>query len=220
MMDDNETIADVIAEARDKYTVHECNQCTWRKCCSKGFGSEKCGKLRESIFLKLGIEDGYFAQLLDRLEAARKRELFTKARKTDNSGAAVYTNDNSGDCAKLREALKAARVAIEAAKEKMGVDNPVILEIIDAVLFAAPPRNCDVGTVKEQFERWQAFCGRQDPDCKGCPCDGPECSFAFCFAKWAQMPYEDGETGGGSHGSRNGERKAQLAGVAREAVRR
>lgn len=28
----------------------------------------------------------------------------------------------------------------------------------------------------------------------------------------------DGETGGGSHGSRNGERKAQLAGVAREAV--
>lgn len=28
----------------------------------------------------------------------------------------------------------------------------------------------------------------------------------------------NGETGGGSHRSRNGERKAQLAGVAREAV--
>ena len=85
-MNEQETIADIIAEARDKYTVHECNQCSWRKCCSKGFGSEECGKFRESIWLKLGIEDGYFTQLLDRLEAAHKRE--------------------RGDCAKLREALK------------------------------------------------------------------------------------------------------------------
>lgn len=73
-MAEQETIADVIAEARDKYTVHECNQCAWRKCCSEGFGSEKCGKFRESIWLKLGIEDGYFTQLLDRLEVAHKRE--------------------------------------------------------------------------------------------------------------------------------------------------
>ena len=80
------SILGIIAEARDKYTVHECNQCAWRKCCSKGFGSEECGKRRESIWLKLGIEDGYFTQLLDRLEAAHKRE--------------------RGDCAKLREALK------------------------------------------------------------------------------------------------------------------
>ena len=75
MSDTHETAADIIAEARDKYTVHECNQCAWRKCCSEGFGSEKCGKFRESIFLKLGIEDGYFTQLLDRLEAAHKREV-------------------------------------------------------------------------------------------------------------------------------------------------
>ena len=88
-MAEHETIADIIAEARDKYTVHECNQCAWRKCCSEGFGSEKCGKFRESILLKLGLEDGYFTQLLDRLEAALGRE--------------------RGDAAKLREALKQAK---------------------------------------------------------------------------------------------------------------
>lgn len=239
MMDNNETIADIIAEARDKYTVHECSQCTWRKCCSKGFGSEECGKLRESIWLKFGIEDGYFAQLLDRLEAAHKRELskivskngsdfgqlgdaaklrelFTKNRETDNSGAAIYTNDNSGDCAKMREALQQAKVAILAARKKMGVDNPIILEIIDAAL-AAPPRNCDVGTAGEQAERYMNFFCRKYPKCTGCPCVG-QVKYNQCEFAWLQLPYEDGETGGGSHGSRNGERKAQLAGVAREAV--
>ncbi len=74
MSERQETIDDIIAEARDKYTVHECNQCAWRKCCSKGFGSEECGKRRESIWLKLGIEDGYYTQLLNRLDAAHKRE--------------------------------------------------------------------------------------------------------------------------------------------------
>lgn len=92
-MNEQETTEDIIAEARDKYTVHECNQCAWRKCCSEGFGSEKCGKFRESIFLKLGIEDGYFTQLLDRLEAAHRRD--------------------RGNAAKLRNAL----VAIKALTE-------------------------------------------------------------------------------------------------------
>lgn len=47
-----------------------------------------------------------------------------------------------GNAAKLREALQQAKVAILAARKKMGVDNPIILEIIDTAL-AKPPRNCD-----------------------------------------------------------------------------
>ena len=92
MSERQETVDDIVAEARDKYTVHNCTECAWRKCCSKGFGSEECGKFRESIWLKLGIEDGYFAQLLDRLEAAHKRE--------------------RGNSAALREALDAAEVGL------------------------------------------------------------------------------------------------------------
>ena len=90
---------------------------------------------------------------------------------------------------KLREALAAARVAILAAKKKMGVENPIILEIIDAAL-AKPPRNCDVGTAEEQAKRLHRFCISQD--CATCPCnlgkaDG-RCEFA-----WMQRPYKEGE---------------------------
>ena len=47
------------------------------------------------------------------VNAARARELFTKNRKTDNSGAAIYTNDNSGDRAKMREAICTLRTALK-----------------------------------------------------------------------------------------------------------
>ena len=71
------SILGIIAEARDKYTVHDCTECNWRKCCllnARGFGSAECLEKRERIALALGIEDGYFQGLLDRLEAAWKRE--------------------------------------------------------------------------------------------------------------------------------------------------
>jgi len=113
MAETQETIADIIAEARDKYTVHECNQCAWRKCCSKGFGSEECGKFRESIFLKLGIEDGYFTQLLDRFEAAHKRErdvMFDALVRIGNWCAQdlaenAYVSDSSGNYLKTLNGL-------------------------------------------------------------------------------------------------------------------
>ena len=90
---------------------------------------------------------------------------------------------------KMREALQQAKDAILAARKKMGVDNPIILEIIDAAL-AAPPRNCDVGTEQEQARRFLKYCVKQDCE-KACPfrdCkNSHECAFA-----WAQMPYEEG----------------------------
>lgn len=58
--------------------------------------------------------------------------------------------------------------------------------------LATPPCNGEVGTVDERFERWQEFCGRYDKDCTGCPCKSPN-TFAYCFAKWECMPYEEGE---------------------------
>lgn len=56
-----------------------------------------------------------------------------------------------------------------------------------------PRRNCDIGTAEEQLDRWQAFCNKFDDDCTGCLCEGFGCSFAHCYSKWAQMPYEEGE---------------------------
>lgn len=78
--------------------------------------------------------------------------------------------------------------------------------------LSAPPRNCDVGTAKEQTERFEAFCqsnmqfykgmfghddeGRLDGwDCrKDCPIgrliDAGEAVSDHCQLAWAQMPYK------------------------------
>ena len=55
--------------------------------------------------------------------------------------------------------------------------------------ISARPRNCDVGTVKEQAERFDEFCYNHRSREKGCDCpllDGVSC----CELAWAQMPYE------------------------------
>ena len=52
-------------------------------------------------------------------------------------------------------------------------------------------RNCDVGTSKEQYLRFDEFCyahRSREKGCGGCPlCDIPYCEFA-----WMQMPYGEG----------------------------
>ena len=92
--------------------------------------------------------------------------------------------------AALREALEMAKVAIEAAKKKMGVDNPMILEIIDEAL-ALPRRNCDVGTAEEQTVRYDKFC-KTNKTVEKCCTDCPALGTADCELVWAQMPYAEG----------------------------
>ena len=58
--------------------------------------------------------------------------------------------------------------------------------------LAEPVKNCEVGTVEEQLERWHVFCNQYDADCTDCPCGRNSYSLTYCFAKWAQMPYEEG----------------------------
>lgn len=59
--------------------------------------------------------------------------------------------------------------------------------------LAAPPRNCDVGTVAEQNERYKRFCARHyqannvDAQCDACPCKEERWD---CELEWAQLPYE------------------------------
>ena len=65
-------------------------------------------------------------------------------------------------------------------KEVMDASNAITSAL------AAPPRNCDVGTVEEQITRHRKWC-KSDNCLPGIPC-------SVCFAKWSQMPYEEGET--------------------------
>ena len=87
-----------------------------------------------------------------------------------------------GDMAKLREAL-----------EDDGTGRPLICVVEDAL--SAPPRNCDVGTVKDQTQRFYRFCksrsgaaigGECDPNCPCYDCD----DVCQCLLAWSQMPYK------------------------------
>lgn len=61
-------------------------------------------------------------------------------------------------------------------------------------VLAAPPRNCDVGTVEEQAKRMDKFCdshrhgfdGRSRYACENCKF----ISVDRCELAWAQMPYK------------------------------
>ena len=61
----------------------------------------------------------------------------------------------------------------------------------EAALSAAP-RNCDVGTVEEQIERFQRFCGTRP--CDGCTLKNKVNETLDCAIHWSQMPYEEGES--------------------------
>ena len=111
-----------------------------------------------------------------------------------------------GNSAKMREALNEARRFVLASAQRADRDLLVsdekrgvyvltpkdTLVKIDAAL-SAPPRNCDVGTVEEQAERFHAFCksNKQPGDvysCERCQLN----SIEDCELAWAQMPYEEG----------------------------
>lgn len=56
-----------------------------------------------------------------------------------------------------------------------------------------PPRNCDVGTPKEQRVRFITWCENHNLECEDCPLrafrDSGDCGFA-----WMQMPYKNEES--------------------------
>ena len=121
----------------------------------------------------LTVEGKIIKNYADQLEAAYKREF--------------------GNIAKLRNALELSKVAILVAKEKMNLENPVILKVIDDAL-AAPARNCDVGTWQQQEKRFESFCNRFRHDyCRGCSL-GEEFfenhEIGECRLAWAQRKYE------------------------------
>lgn len=63
---------------------------------------------------------------------------------------------------------------------------------------AAPDRNCDVGTAREQEKRFDAFVQdrRGDLNCTGkCPAhNGVDFGVVACVLQWEQMPYEEGDS--------------------------
>ena len=121
-----------------------------------------------------------------------------------------------GNRTKLREALEKAKKAIchhaEHVCQSLSWENSDIQSNCADVLcahrdlckaktainaaLAAPARNCDVGTVEEQEQRYEKFCDSHKwVDDEGANACMPECPLSKtldCALAWAQMPYEKG----------------------------
>lgn len=96
--------------------------------------------------------------------------------------------------------MKAMRDALKLFVEysdfvcKMGMFNRDRLIAITkqaCAALSAPPRNCEVGSVEEQVERFREFCDDEKghrEHCRNCRlCNAVDCELA-----WAQMPYNEG----------------------------
>ena len=54
--------------------------------------------------------------------------------------------------------------------------------------LSAPPRNCDVGDVNEQMQRFESYCNAHEP-CESCPLVRPRTT-PSCGVHWSQLTYE------------------------------
>lgn len=134
-------------------------------------------------------------QFADRIEAAAKREE-EHAIEHATKHAEAIARDNCRDCIYnprsenyVRGNAEVMRKALEIAHnyfERNGTLRSDAARAVEAAL-ASPPKNGDIGTAEEKLARWWEFCHKFE-GCAGCPCDGHH----NCFAKWTQMPYEEG----------------------------
>ena len=103
---------------------------------------------------------------------------------------------SNGNAAKMREALNAIIYTLNELNTNGEMEYwqySVLFDIADKAL-SAPPRNCDVGTIEEQLDRYGLFCQNKCPTCENrfsCHICGERYRMK-CMVAWAQMPYEKG----------------------------
>ena len=141
------------------------------------------------------------------------REAAARLRNLGKIGEAVgreATREKSSrvvNAAKMREALGEISREIWESIDPFCNDDCCkpkreLAKIADAAI-ASPPRNCDVGTVEEQAERFRRFCETHKPDesqfteegellCPSTGCELIACNHGQCALAWSQMPYEEG----------------------------
>lgn len=127
-----------------------------------------------------------------------------ESRETVADIVAAYKREREATCKSLRVGNSAAmREALEALVgviDECNSGNPLwwhigakgVKPLKDArAALAAPPRNCDVGTPKEQSARFDAHC-RKHMGCLTCPLREKDGGVPkHCELAWSQMPYEE-----------------------------
>ena len=97
----------------------------------------------------------------------------------------VTISGHVGNSAKMRDALSDACYAMFNFLKTQNGGYEEMAKALDKAkaALAEPPRNCDIGNALEQVSRHRIWC----------KCGGAcAVSCKMCFAKWSQMPYEEG----------------------------
>lgn len=94
---------------------------------------------------------------------------------------------------KMKMALINADVLLSLATFDKLVRMDEVERIKDKVKDALriPPRNCDIGTAEELYERFLQFCNKKT-HCEECPLYKKGGLVNMCIVRWAQLPYEKG----------------------------
>ena len=112
---------------------------------------------------------------------------------------------NNGNSATMRRALLRLKELSKTVWESNGGEDvsSELAEMQDVIntALAEPPRNCEVGSVENQAERFCNFCAEHsntktgvcDP---GCPCFACV-DLCYCLCKWGQLPYNTKGEGDG-----------------------
>lgn len=206
-MNDNETTADVIAAMRDLEAAHKREKAAIEAYALEiggivGATAEKssavgdAAKLREALDkARRFIDSSPLVSIVDDTGTIARDELCAEI---DAALAAPATAEKSsavGDAAELREAVEVCLHAFQTTDwTTLGTSGRVV-DLIQRCksALAAPPRNCDVGSVAEQKERFKDFCkeGKLSRIDLGAYCayDCPCRDSYDCKLEWAQMPY-------------------------------
>lgn len=176
MASKSETLADIVAEMREKATHFEKN--------SELMVSENAIAL-------------FVFPYADRIEAAAKREKAEWESAACScvsdaviSGRVAVEHVPVGNAAAMYAALVKIHDKVNSLDEECGVD-PVEIRDIARAAISKPARQCDVGTPDEQYRRWVHFCEQRLHRCDNCEINSP----VGCTFKFGDMPYEAEEGG-------------------------
>ena len=128
--------------------------------------------------------------------ANEMREIVEMEGREASKNQSVTNCNRFGNTAKMREAFE--NIAEYAKAAACHTDDAHLLGYLNQIeswaeaALSAPPRNCDVGTVEEQIERFQRFCGTRP--CDGCTLKNKVNETIDCAIHWAQLPYEEGDS--------------------------
>ena len=179
-MENNETIADIIAEMRALSNP-----------ISDGIiainGRSIADRLEAALEREKAAIEADALTVGGMVEASRKRVL-SKTRENDNSGAVVYTNDDNGDRAELREAL----LRCDAIAQLPEVRNEQSIKDMRNIIRQAlsePPRNCDrFATLEDARKEHRKICEEYGACNKACVYKSGHSGTYQCFEAWLFTP--------------------------------